>query len=392
MASAEQSINARRHWLMQQPVPVLRIHAEERSINLSTCLEKSEMVQQILQHEVTAPSEPSWSGGGSSSSTAHGYPRQQSHAATDEEIARRAAAADLQRQAGEAARGHAQRRMHLSLDNPSDQMVGLPATAASSSLRSLAQRGVAVDFGSIRDQQRRAQQERQQAQASQASRDSAQSQQTAFDYGRPSYRVQEHRAHLQGSNERAQQAATHSPYPSGNVGHLRHNMLAHPVQAPTHPVVGAPNRASFSMFEALRENFTGNFFAQPYATSSSPAFVMYRGDPVPVQVGLDPSSINATTTTMTFGGAACSANPRTISTPSGPSAVSGNERVPAVHQKADTESSIVPSQCSVCLEQFQTGEELRVLPCFHRYHRNCIDEWLARSPSCPICKHQIVAR
>lgn len=44
--------------------------------------------------------------------------------------------------------------------------------------------------------------------------------------------------------------------------------------------------------------------------------------------------------------------------------------------------------CSICLEDFQAGEVQRTLPCFHRFHQPCIDAWLHRCGSCPICKHQ----
>lgn len=47
-------------------------------------------------------------------------------------------------------------------------------------------------------------------------------------------------------------------------------------------------------------------------------------------------------------------------------------------------------QCSVCLEKFQDGDQLRLLPCMHKYHRCCIDEWFQNSPECPVCKHSII--
>jgi len=50
--------------------------------------------------------------------------------------------------------------------------------------------------------------------------------------------------------------------------------------------------------------------------------------------------------------------------------------------------------CAICLEDFQAGEKLRVLPCLHRYHCHCVDRWLlqARSPDCPLCRNRIVHR
>mmetsp|Transcript_29853 Transcript_29853/g.91891 ORF Transcript_29853/g.91891 Transcript_29853/m.91891 type:complete len:243 (-) Transcript_29853:144-872(-) len=46
-------------------------------------------------------------------------------------------------------------------------------------------------------------------------------------------------------------------------------------------------------------------------------------------------------------------------------------------------------ECAVCLEPFTQGETLRLLPCAHRYHRACIDQWLAMNTACPLCKHVV---
>jgi hypothetical protein len=41
--------------------------------------------------------------------------------------------------------------------------------------------------------------------------------------------------------------------------------------------------------------------------------------------------------------------------------------------------------CSICTEDFTTGEDVRVLPCQHKYHPNCIDPWLLNvSGTCPL--------
>uniref|UniRef100_A0A914XE56 RING-type domain-containing protein n=1 Tax=Plectus sambesii TaxID=2011161 RepID=A0A914XE56_9BILA len=42
--------------------------------------------------------------------------------------------------------------------------------------------------------------------------------------------------------------------------------------------------------------------------------------------------------------------------------------------------------CIVCMTDYKNQEKLRLLPCKHRFHKNCIDRWLANKHNCPICR------
>lgn len=47
-------------------------------------------------------------------------------------------------------------------------------------------------------------------------------------------------------------------------------------------------------------------------------------------------------------------------------------------------------KCSICLCEFENDEKIRFLPCLHRFHLECIDVWLKKHITCPLCKKDLL--
>lgn len=55
---------------------------------------------------------------------------------------------------------------------------------------------------------------------------------------------------------------------------------------------------------------------------------------------------------------------------------------------ANTASS--QERCSICLDEYTEGTELRVLFCGHEFHPKCVDPWLLSNRRCPLCQFDVV--
>ncbi|KAF9273228.1 hypothetical protein BGZ68_001700 [Mortierella alpina] len=66
------------------------------------------------------------------------------------------------------------------------------------------------------------------------------------------------------------------------------------------------------------------------------------------------------------------------------------------HAVEDTEKELpfananAQTMCAICLGEYEVGDQVRTLPCYHQYHLACIDPWLLTVASfCPICKRDL---
>lgn len=120
---------------------------------------------------------------------------------------------------------------------------------------------------------------------------------------------------------------------------------------------GATGQIVFALEATAQSQFDASF---------APAMVIILSQHEEPQ-GLDQEAINSVTTTIVL------------------------DEPPYGDSSEGSDEVVQQQKCIVCLDTFQSSEELRVLPCFHRYHRTCIDVWLARNRHCPICKRDITA-
>ena len=60
---------------------------------------------------------------------------------------------------------------------------------------------------------------------------------------------------------------------------------------------------------------------------------------------------------------------------------------------SDSSGANPPPCCSICIVPYEVGDELRSLLCAHKFHKDCINQWLrtlAVRPLCPLCKADAV--
>ncbi|KAK7295003.1 hypothetical protein RJT34_17906 [Clitoria ternatea] len=63
------------------------------------------------------------------------------------------------------------------------------------------------------------------------------------------------------------------------------------------------------------------------------------------------------------------------------------DAIPTLKFNQEAFSSIKDTQCVICLADYKEREVLRIIPkCGHTFHLSCIDIWLRKQSTCPVCR------
>ncbi|XP_046811206.1 protein goliath [Lucilia cuprina] len=65
-------------------------------------------------------------------------------------------------------------------------------------------------------------------------------------------------------------------------------------------------------------------------------------------------------------------------------------KIPTKTGKSTDEKDAESDCCAICIETYKASDLIRVLPCKHEFHKNCIDPWLIEHRTCPMCKLDVL--
>jgi hypothetical protein len=66
--------------------------------------------------------------------------------------------------------------------------------------------------------------------------------------------------------------------------------------------------------------------------------------------------------------------------------ISPNKLLESYKKIKENDPIIQEGPCSICLEKFEVGCFKRTLKCNHTFHKKCVDKWIHKEKTCPICR------
>lgn len=77
---------------------------------------------------------------------------------------------------------------------------------------------------------------------------------------------------------------------------------------------------------------------------------------------------------------------RLMSTAVGSSGSSAAAEEIAPSSSAAAATAATAASCAICCEAFARGDSAVLMPCLHPFHDACLQPWLARRHTCPVCR------
>ena len=63
---------------------------------------------------------------------------------------------------------------------------------------------------------------------------------------------------------------------------------------------------------------------------------------------------------------------------------------PVVNNDIERDEYGQETECGICLAMYSERDKLRLLPCLHRFHVDCVDSWLMKTGHCPMCRMYVI--
>ncbi|CAL9229492.1 unnamed protein product [Arabidopsis halleri] len=54
--------------------------------------------------------------------------------------------------------------------------------------------------------------------------------------------------------------------------------------------------------------------------------------------------------------------------------------------------SLEDKKCMICQSDYARGDKMTILPCTHKYHKDCIGHWLQNSKLCCVCQREVIVQ
>ncbi|KAL7417461.1 hypothetical protein BDY24DRAFT_411439 [Mrakia frigida] len=53
-------------------------------------------------------------------------------------------------------------------------------------------------------------------------------------------------------------------------------------------------------------------------------------------------------------------------------------------------SGLDQKECTICMSDFEAGEQGKKMPCTHLFHQHCLETWLETNGTCPVCRFSLL--